>query len=645
MPNASSTQPHSSPGTRVSILLGFLAVALSAFFVMRLALLVRVWPEVSHSWSVLAETFGRGLLFDLAFYSYFAIPFTLYLLLIPNRVFRHPLHRWLVYGVSFALLYGLFFTETAEWLFWDEFGARFNFIAVDYLVYTTEVVNNIRESYPLPWLLSWIFIATLIVYLLMLRRPVATSLEADEPFRRRLVWALPILAAPFLVYASMNSSDREFSTNKYLNELAGNGPYEFIAAFRNNELDYRRFYALGDDEELSAILKEALSAPGMKTGGGLYDIRRQVTNSGPERRLNVILVSVESLSANLMSRFGEEQDLTPFLDRLANESLFFDNLYATGTRTTRGLESLTLSLPPTPGRSLVKRPDNAGIFSLGHLFQQRGYDTAFLYGGLGYFDNMNAFFSGNGYRIVDESDLSDEEITFSNAWGVADEDLYRRAIKEADQDYAQGKPFFFHVMTTSNHRPYTYPEGRIDIPSGSGRPGAVKYTDYALERLITEAKEKAWFEDTVFVVTADHCAGSAGKEALPVEHYHIPLFVYAPGLIKPALNRTLASQIDVAPTLAGLLNLSYESWFFGRDLLHNPPQEGRALVANYQKLGLFVEDRLAYLAPLQEQVLVENPQKSPLVNKHPEMDSLLREDMAFYQGADYILAHRMNRIQ
>jgi phosphoglycerol transferase MdoB-like AlkP superfamily enzyme len=268
-------------------------------------------------------------------------------------------------------------------------------------------------------------------------------------------------------------------------------------------------------------------------------------------------VTVESLSASFLTRFGETRGLTPFLDGLRAESLFFERFYATGTRTVRGLEAVTLSMPPTPGRSIVKRIGReSGHWSLGRVLREHGYAARFLYGGRGYFDNMNAFFRGNGYAITDQSSVPDTQIGFANAWGMSDEDLYRQVLAEADRAAAAGMPFFFHVMTTSNHRPYTFPEGRIDIPSGSGRKGAVKYTDYALGQLFAAARERPWFDDTLFVILADHTHGAAGREALPLQRYHIPLWLYAPRHVVPGIVTQPASQVDLAPTLLGLLGIA-----------------------------------------------------------------------------------------
>jgi phosphoglycerol transferase MdoB-like AlkP superfamily enzyme len=284
------------------------------------------------------------------------------------------------------------------------------------------------------------------------------------------------------------------------------------------------------------------------------------------------------------------------------------------------------------------------LFNLGYVFNQHGYDTAFLYGGNGYFDNMNEFYSGNGFRIIDKSELSKAEITFANAWGVSDDVIFNRTLKEADKDFAKKQPFFFQIMTTSNHRPFTYPEGKIDIPSGKGgRQGGVKFTDYAIHEFINTAKNKPWFNETVFVIVADHCGGSAGGVELPVDKYHIPFFVYAPKYIKPQSNDTLSSQIDVAPTLLSLLNFSYESWFFGHDILAMKKENGRALIANYQKLGLFKENKLAFLSVQQQVDVVLDPLGKHLAVKPETQAALVQETMAYYQSADTIWEHRLTR--
>src|SRR6185436_2097905 len=230
---------------------------------------------------------------------------------------------------------------------------------------------------------------------------------------------------------------------------------------------------------------------------------------------------------------------------------------------------------------------NEALFTLGSVFEDRGFDTAFVYGGYGYFDNLNYFFSHNDYRAVDRTALAKEDIHYENIWGVADEDLFTLAMREMDDSTRRGpgRPFFMHVMTTSNHRPYTYPPGRIDIPSGTGRSGAVKYTDYAIGEFLRKARDHAWFDDTVFVITADHGASARGTTQIPLAKYRIPLFIYSPAHVAPGRFERLMSQIDIAPTVLGLLNMGYSSKFYGHDVFKVAPEADRALLGNYQTLG------------------------------------------------------------
>jgi phosphoglycerol transferase MdoB-like AlkP superfamily enzyme len=302
----------------------------------------------------------------------------------------------------------------------------------------------------------------------------------------------------------------------------------------------------------------------------------------------------------------------------------------------RGLEALSLSLPPTPGQSIVRRPSNDLLFSLGSVLEDKGYAVLFAYGGYGYFDNMNAFFDANDYRSLDRRSIPSQEVEFENIWGVADEHLFAHVLGEIDRETAArpGRPVFVHVMTTSNHRPYTYPPGRIDIASGTGRDGAVKYTDYALGRLLEGARSRAWFKDTLFVITADHGASARGTSRIPVDKYRIPVFFYSPAHLAPRRIDRLMSQIDIAPTLLGVLQLDYYTKFLGHDLLHTPPGEDRAFVANYQTLGYLKGERLLVLQPKRkmEEFRVQGEQLRAVKSVDP---SFAREAIAFYQVASH----------
>ncbi len=598
------------------------------------------------SWNVsLLGAWAIGLVYDCAAGLLWGLPLWLALTALPAGFFERWWGRVFAHLALMVSLYALLFGAVAEWLFWDEFSTRFNFIAVDYLVYTQEVVGNIRESYPMPAILVGLGVLTVVGYVLLVQSGLVGQWLSGpaEPWRRRWRAGLCWLIAAAVAGVALEERYIPSFANNYHRELAKNGLWSLFAAFRNNELAYEQFYRTTPIDAAFATLHQTLGADGAQLPvSASRDTLRAIHNPGPELHPNIIQITVESLSAEFLGCYNPESKLTPNLDALAPQSLMFTQLYATGTRTDRGMEALTLSLPPTAGRSLVKRPFNENLCTLGSVLRTRGYDTAFIYGGYGYFDNMNYFFGHNGYRVVDRAAVATADITFANAWGACDEDLLRWTLREADAAYAAEKPFHHFVMTTSNHRPYTYPEGRIDLPSkAAGRAGGVKYTDYAIGEFLREAATKPWFKNTIFVIVADHCGSSAGKTELPVEKYRIPLLIYAPGgQIAPGRIDTLMSQIDVPPTLLGLLHWSYASRFFGLDVRRIDPAQGRALIGNYQKLGLLSGESLAVLKPVRQASAYRYDFSTMKLTPASPDDALTAQAIAQYETASYLYTHR-----
>jgi phosphoglycerol transferase MdoB-like AlkP superfamily enzyme len=585
----------------------------------------------------IAAVFGYGLLFDVVVACYVVAPMVLWLALVPDRLARTALHR--AFGVAFfaAILYGALILAASEWFFWDEYGGRFNFIAVDYLLYTHEVLQNIWESFPLGRiLLALVAFASLCAF--VLRRPLWRAAAAPLRWRHALAAVMVLLAVIGASLRWLDSDAKNFSANDAANDLAGNGLYELFAANYRNELSYERHYATLPAAEAMASVRAALGADASE------GVERRVISPGKERRLNVVLVSVESLGAEFLGVYGNQRGLTPNLDAIARQSLWFSQVYATGNRTVRGLEALSLALPPTPGQSIVRRPHNEKLFSLGSVFEDKGYAVLFAYGGYGYFDNMNAFFDANDYRTIDRRAIPSERVQFENVWGVADEHLFDQVLEEIDRETKQPapRPVFAHVMTTSNHRPYTYPPGRIDIPSGTGREGAVKYSDYAIGEFLRQARTRPWFDDTVFVLTADHGANARGTSRIPVDKYLIPLFIFAPKHVTAGRVDRLMSQIDIAPTTLGLLGFDYYSKFFGRDVLNSPPESDRAFVANYQTLGYLRRDRLVLLHPKRgTEAFRVDAQKNILQGVSDPQ--LVREAVSFYAAAAYVFRSGLYR--
>ncbi len=576
------------------------AIFFSLSLASRLALFITAYHNLTWGLSILG-VFASGLFFDAMAGLFATLPWFFYASLAPGRFLGSRIGRAATALGMLLFTSILLFITASEWFFWDEFGARFNFIAVDYLIWTQEVLGNISESYPMIPILSGIItLAGIMIWTLHRRGLFIWAFKGESSWKDRAAWLAAGLTLPTLAVILVSQSAAPSFANQYHAELAKNGCWSFFAAFKQMELDYPKWYVALPEDQMRREAKALLATKNAPSSSAIpEDFRRTITAPGDEHRWNVILICMESMSANFMDHFGKKRGLTPNLDRIAKDSIFFENIYATGTRTVRGMEAITLGLPPTPGQAIIYRPGGVNLVTSFTPFLDRGYDCAFFYGGDGRFDFMNRYFSTAGCRVMDAGAWKKQDISFKTAWGACDEDLFHKAISEADANHAANKPFHFFCMTTSNHRPYTFPDGRIDLPSHSGRKAAVKYADWAVGNLIAEASQKPWFKDTLFVFVADHCAGSAGKSEIDVTQYRIPAMIYNPSLVPAKAITGLSSQVDLMPTLFGQLNWNYQYLGYGHDKLDpaNENQDGRAFVSNYQKIALLTHDGLAILKP------------------------------------------------
>ena len=609
-------------------------------------------PKADFAATGILKIFFLGLDYDIGVALFLTSIYNLYLLLVPNKWVNSVADKLITFTGLFIALLISFFSFFAEVTFWQEFESRFNFIAVDYLIYTYEVIHNINESYPLPLLIGGVLVLVLLTMWLFGKVKIfQTSFQSVLPFKTRLLTSVLLLIITISYPILLSNSYAESGNNRYENELSKAGIYSFFSAFKNNELNYNDFYALMPEDQAYGLIRKELKEPQSEFITSGRSIKRFVKNQGKLYKPNVIMITVESLSANFMAHFGNTQNLTPVLDSLADQNLLFTNMYATGTRTVRGMEALTLSIPPTPGSSIVRRQDNQNLTTVGHIFEKAGYTRNFYYGGDGYFDNMNEYFGSNGFDITDRGRnlkindtyltkrtiIKDAGVHFENAWGICDGDLFEAVVHGADKDDQAGKPFYDFVMTTSNHRPFTFPDGKINIKSGA-REGAVRYTDYAIGKFLQEIQKKSWYKNTVVIIVADHCAESAGKNEIQISKYHIPcLILNLPQQGKMTVDK-ICSQIDLYPTLFNLLGWNYESNLYGKNVLDGSFQS-RAVLGTYQKLAYLKNDSLVILGP-QRKVDTFLYDESKDAEKPDKLSkAVINQAKAYYQTAYGLFKH------
>lgn len=598
--------------------------------------------------SVLAAL-AVGFVLDIVTALWLAAPWIVYLTLAPARWLRTRFQQALMIGFLAASLFGMLFVAAAEGFFFDEFESRFNFVAVDYLLYPTEVATNIWESYPTGTILTVLLVASAIAAW-ALRRHLARSWQEPAGRLSRSAFALFVLGTAALGSWALPTGLAEVSRDRLLVEIAGNGYASFVRALLGADVRYDGFFLTRSADEVLARLPALLAEPGTPASSFVPGTSlRAIPAGGPTRRLNVVVVLEESLGADFVGSLSSRHpSLTPELDALAPEGTLLTRAYSTGNRTIRAIEATTAGLPPLPGESLVRRPSSKGLFTLPGLLAEQGYETLFVYGGRALFDGMGRYLTANGVQtVIDQAEFPAG--TFTTAWGACDEAIFTRAIAEFDRLEQAGRPFYALVLSVSNHRPYDFPQDGIQkLPGLSRRENVVRYADFALGRFIREARSHRFFADTVFVLMGDHGARVYGAGEIPLPSYRVPILFFAPGIV-PAGQRldVVASSLDVPPTVLGLLGHAYSSRFFGRDLFRDGDAIGRALLNHNHKVALLRGGQLAVLG-LQRRaelftVRSDQGEFEPIAAPDATAKQLLEDAITYYQGAD--LLYRTGRYQ
>ncbi|NQU56305.1 MAG: LTA synthase family protein [Rhodospirillales bacterium] len=573
-------------------------IYLTAASIERLALIGMAYKDNSGRLGELLLALPTGLLADAAMACLLGLPF--FFMLHHGQGFLQK--RWvsaLASVMLLALLWNLFFSNVAALIFWEEFSSRFNGIAVNYLLFPREVIGNIQQSFNLPLLLPPVFVVTLGAYWLLrnrLKDAIADGGRASH-LRFYAVFIPVLVVSGFTVYAAPIT----VGENREANEIANNSYYSFLRAAWTNDAEYDGFYPTMDEAKAVALTRQMVAQDNTRflTPEGTRSLLRHVDNGDNPNKLNVVLVINESFGATYVDNLDNTRGeiITPNLTRLSKDGLWFTNFYATGVRTVRGLEAILTSFSPIPGISTARRPGSEGMNSMPYLMKDKGYQTAFLYGGRAVFDNMGHYWSTIGFDTVwDQADIAD--IGFDTIWGAADEYIYDEALKRIDTMSGAEEPFFLSVLSISNHRPYTYPEGRIDKdPADKRKENAATYADWSFGRFIEMARKRPWFDNTVFVFVADHGPRLSGQAQVPVDRYRIPLLIYAPKQIQPQQIDTLGSQIDFLPTLMGLLGQSFDSPFFGVDLRRVAEGQGRVIMSHNYAIGFGQKGHVVSIDP------------------------------------------------
>ncbi len=609
---------------------GVYVLLLGIFAALRLLLLLRNANFSHHVENgVLLQSFLVGLRFDLAVSSYLMIPFFLLLILLPGR-FRQAMLG------GFALLAGgLIFLGVAEAEFYGEFESRFNSLVFEYVGHPKIVIGMIWDGYPVVrYTLIWLALTLLFLAGLrwLYRRSLADAQPVSCPRGSMLRVMGGTVALALMVFASRGGVGHEplrwgdafFSESTFANHLALNGLFTLGRSGWDKIYSKQAFWTESMAPE--AALKTSLDMLSLSSETSLgepgHPLLRSESSSAPllpmnnlqaGRPMNVVVILMESFSARFVGALGAPSALTPEFDRLSERGILFERAFSNGTHTHQGVYATLTSFPNLPGYEyLMKMMEANQEFSgLPTLLHRHDYQSLFLYNGLFSWDNKEGFFRQHGMdRFIGTNDYVNP--TFVDpVWGVSDYDVFTRANREF-KDMAEKGPFFSSILTLSNHAPFNLPEPlpfeRIRTGDAyEGRYNGMRYADWALGEFFRMAQQEDYFNDTLFVITGDHGFGSPPMiTPMMLSRFHVPLLFYAPGLLGDHAERrqTVASQVDIGPSVLGLLGMNDPHQGWGRNLFSPTlKDEGFALIkpsGGEEQVALIEGDRLLLVAPKEQ---------------------------------------------
>ncbi|NUY79899.1 sulfatase-like hydrolase/transferase [Flavobacterium sp. MAH-1] len=586
----------------------FLCLALLITTISRLALFFIFNERVSETpefWLI----FPIGLRSDLIIISYLSFLPVVLLTLLPTSVLMKIRRFFNVYFICFLSLFLLMELSTPDFI--RQYDTRPNSIFLEYLIYPKEVFGTLFKSY---WIMLVVAVIVMAICIwLLIRNAKRLFTPRDTPYTTKLI-LFPLIAF-LLVFGArgsltsrrpINVSNAVFSVDQLTNCLGLNSLYTvaFAAYSMKNEGNVDKMYGKMKEEEAIARVKKYMDvdANGF-TSDSIPLLHMIQPDSVSAKPYNLVIILEESLGAEYVGCLGGKP-LTPEIDKLALEGTLFTNMYATGTRSVRGIEAVVTGFLPSPSESVVKLSDSqSGFYTVAALLEQKGYDTSFIYGGMANFDNMASFFNGNGFnRIIDEDDFDAKKSAFHGTWGWSDEDVL---VKANDYFKTLKKPFVSLVFSSSNHEPFEFPDGRIQLYDKKKNTvnNAMKYADYAVGKFFDLAKKEAYYKNTVFLVIADHNTRTFGKHLVPIHKFHIPALLIGPNVEKGKRYDALCSQIDIQPTVLTKLGLSLETPMPGRNLFRLAPNVAGRAIMQFHDINAF---------RVGNQVVVMQPFKKPL---------------------------------
>lgn len=554
--------------------------------------LYKTYPEVNNiPFSVISKGFFIGWIFDNSIIgSYLVLTGVVFFISIFLNFFGLKKISKYIYIIPTSLLIiAITFSSVGDVEYFNEFGYHINSTVVNYIGHTNEIVDTMFTGNVYHPILN-LFISCFSSFILI-RNVIKKYNKYIEHkitnFKGIVYFILSLLTLlTFGVFSSRGGFSEavldwgraNYSNYSYANQFAINPIFSFGRSYYNMKKEERKGATVNrtlNNEQLKDNIRSYVGDSGAVYLSKENPLLRITNTENQEKKYNVVVVLMESFMSKYIGIQGAKIDVTPNFNKLAKEGVLFDNLYATGTRSNRGIASVNVSFPSPRAIAVTKEftTSQKRFYSLPRILKERGYNTSFIYGGDAQFDNMAGFLKFNGVdKIIDVNDFPEKDRMIK--WGVPDNLLFEKAINYMN---SLKEPFYVNMFTLSNHAPYDiqdkdkiYTEKDAD---NYMRLNAFHFADKALGEFIKSVKDKSWAKNTIFVFIADHGFKTDNNFELNEDRFKIPMLIWSPGdILKPQVIDKTASQMDLLPTVMHILGGKYKNSAWGRDLFKKQNQ-------------------------------------------------------------------------
>ena len=582
----------------IRFILKIYLLALSVFSVFRIMLFLSEFDRIDEkevAILTIIKSFIMGVRFDIVISGYILIlPTLIFLTLELIGIKSKSIKQFFFYWIY--ILFTIAFTvSTADIPYFNQFYDRFSVGAFEWMESYKIVISMIFQE-PKYFLFIIPYILLEIVFYILLKKIFEQENETQKiNFFLNTFVSLIFLAIVFLGIrgrieekSPIRIGTAYFSNNSFLNKLGLNPSFTLIRSYLDSKDEDNRVVKFMDDKLAIEMVQKNLGIT--KTQYNSPIAREVQPDTLLSAQPNVVLIIMESMSAAKMKRHGSTEELTPFLDSLSHNSIYFENIYTAGKHTFNGIFSTLFSFPALYRQHSMKTNNQYDGISTSLL--KNGYSTTYFTTHDSQFDNIEGFLRSNNFQnVISQSDYPASEV--KTTLGVPDDFMFRFSIPKINELSERENPFFVTFMTTSDHSPFYVPE-YFQPKAKAIESQIVQYADWSLQQFIQLASKEAWFNNTIFVFVADHGAAIDAKYDISLNYFHTPLIIYAPEIFEGnQVHQKIGSQIDVYPTVMGLIKQKYVNNTLGIDLLNE--ERKFTIINDDDKVGILDTDYLCIM--------------------------------------------------